>query len=66
MEAILAIEQAGLPVVFHVHDEVIVEVPEDQAGQALELVQSTLVQPPSWAPGLPIACEAEVAERYGK
>ncbi|MEX2217060.1 MAG: DNA polymerase [Phycisphaeraceae bacterium] len=65
-EAILAIERAGFPVMFHVHDEVIVEVPKDQAEQALGTVTRILQQTPAWAHGLPIACEANIADRYGK
>lgn len=66
VEAILEIEKAGIPVMFHVHDEVVAEVPEAQAERARETVTRIFEQPPAWATGLPIACETNVAQRYGK
>jgi len=65
-EAILAIERKGISVMFHVHDEVIAEVNENQAEQALESITQILEQAPAWAQGLPVACEAGIADRYGK
>ena len=47
--AMLRLEAAGYPVVFSVHDEVIVEAPE---GAKVEEVQAIMAQPVSWAPGL--------------
>jgi DNA polymerase len=40
------------PVTFHVHDEMIVEVPEDQADKALEDMLDIMAEPIPWAPGL--------------
>lgn len=48
-EAMLRLEDAGFPVVFSVHDEVIVEAPE---GASVEDVQRIMAQPTSWAPEL--------------
>ena len=39
-------------IVFHVHDEMIVEVPEDQADKALEDMLDIMAEPIPWAPGL--------------
>jgi DNA polymerase len=64
--ALLECERLGLPVVLHVHDEVVVEVPEataEEASRKLALVMST---PPAWATGFPIEVEGFVAERYAK
>jgi len=39
-------------IVFHVHDEMIVEVPENQADKALEDMLDIMAEPIPWAPGL--------------
>lgn len=66
VEAILRLEARGLRVIFHVHDEVIVEVPATDAEAARQLVDAELSRQPEWAPGLPVKCEARVMERYAK
>ncbi len=60
-DALVRLERKGLPPVLHVHDEVVVEVP--QPGDAT-LVERLLVEPPSWATGLPLAAEVTVGRRY--
>ena len=49
-EAIWRIENAGLAIVGHVHDEVILEVPEDDV--AVEDVCQIMNQNPKWADGI--------------
>ena len=49
-EAMWRIENAGLDIVGHVHDEVILEVPED--GVAVEDVCQIMNQTPKWADGI--------------
>lgn len=63
-EAILRLEQNGFPVVFHVHDEVICEVPESR-GSAKELSEM-MGEPIPWAPGLPLRADAYECEYYRK
>lgn len=65
-EAILRMEKRGLHVAHHVHDETIGVVPTVQAKEALALSIEELSRPVSWAPGLPLAAEGQVAERYGE
>lgn len=65
-EMILAIEDAGLPVVLHVHDEVVIEVKDNEAEQALETVEKIMSTAPVWAEGLPVAAEGIISERYTK
>lgn len=48
---ILRAEAAGLPIVFHVHDEIIVEA---APGQSLEQVEALFSTPIDWCPGLPL------------
>jgi DNA polymerase len=52
-------------VVLTVHDAAVVVVPEDEAEKAVEIITGLMSTPPAWASGLPVACEAEFAERYG-
>ena len=66
VEAILRLENCGIPVLFHVHDEVVVEVPNEEVNSALEIVRRELSYSPTWASGLPVACEVWAADRYGK
>lgn len=61
-DAILRLEEAGLPVVLHVHDEVVVEAKE----AALSDVVQIMSQGPEWVEGCPIEVEARVMTRYGK
>ena len=63
-EAILRLEENGFPVVFHVHDEVICEVPEGRSS-AKELGE-LMAEPISWAPGLPLKADAYECEYYRK
>lgn len=63
-EAIEHLEAAGYPVVFHVHDEVVLEVPEDRA--SLEAVTAIMSRPPAWAPDLPLDADGWVDTYYKK
>lgn len=62
--ALASLEKGGLDVVLHVHDEVVVEVPEERAQEAIEAVRSCMQEGPAWAPGLPIKAEATAARRW--
>jgi DNA polymerase len=63
-EAIDRLEAAGYHVVFHVHDEVVIEVPENAAD--LNAVVKIMAQPVSWAPDLPLGADGWVGEFYKK
>jgi DNA polymerase len=63
VHGILALENAGYRVLFHVHDEVIVEASED--ADPADVVR-LLTQMPEWAAGLPVAAEAEKSTHYKK
>ena len=62
--AMLRVEQAGFAPVLTVHDEVVVEAPEDNADftHFMELMQKL----PRWATGLPVAAEGWTGLRYRK
>lgn len=51
-------------VVFHVHDEVICEVPEN--GPSVEEIARIMSEPIHWAPGLPMKADAYECEYYRK
>ena len=66
VDAMLEIETRGLRVAFHIHDEAVVEVPDSSVILAAATIEEILSLTPEWAPGLPIACEIQVASRFGK
>jgi DNA polymerase len=58
-------EAAGLPVILHVHDELLAEVPVEH-GVTHALVHALMTQRPAWTAGLPIDAECWVGTRFGK
>jgi DNA polymerase len=63
-EAMLRIEAAGYPIVLHVHDEVVCEVPEG-FGSTEEFTR-LMTRKPAWALDLPIAAKPWSGSRYCK
>ncbi len=53
------------PVLFQVHDELIVTTPKELADDTQKYVERCMSMPPKWAPDLPVACESGVADNYG-
>ena len=66
VDGIRNIELAGMKVLWHVHDEVIVEVPKKIAEAAKQQILTLMSTPPSWAPELPIEAEATIEDCYKK
>ena len=64
--ALRRLDGEGLAVVLHVHDEIVLEVPEAQAEAASARLVEIMCQPPSWAAGLPLNAEVATMARYGK
>ena len=58
------LEDEGLEVVLHVHDEIVLETAEPEAAAAALL--NIMTTPPAWAYGLPLNVEVNVMTRYGK
>jgi DNA polymerase len=65
-DMVLKIEAAGIPVVLHVHDEIVCEVSIDTAERDLATVREIMSTAPDWLPELPVECEAQIMEAYGK
>lgn len=63
-----AMTKQGWParLVFHVHDEVVLEVPEKYADTVYTDVLDLMSTPPDWAPGLAVQGAGGIMERYGK
>ena len=58
------LEAAGFRIVFDVHDEVVIEMPEDRAN--LDAVVRIMSQPPPWAAGLPLNADGWVDGYFKK
>lgn len=65
-ECIADCEEENLNVIFHVHDEIILEVDEDKADEALKLLQTIMEYIPDWLDGLPLVAKPEIMRVYGK
>lgn len=65
-DAMVRIDETGDEIVFHVHDEVIVEAPEDLADEVSASMQQILSTPPEWARGFPLKTKPTIEVRYGK
>lgn len=64
--AIGNLHDASLPVVLHVHDEVLVEVPLALAEEGRQAVIEAMERLPDWAAGLPLKTDARIIDRYTK
>lgn len=63
-EAVERLETAGYPVVFHIHDEVVIDAPPGR--DSLEDVVNIMRQVPDWAPGLPLNADGWVNPFFKK
>ncbi len=64
VDAMFRVEAKNYPIVFHVHDEIITEVPEE-FGSVKEL-ENIMNEVPAWANGLPVATEGWSERSYRK
>jgi DNA polymerase len=60
--ALLRFEARGLPVVFHCHDEIVVEVLEGSISE--QEVLAIMLEPPPWAAGLPLGGKVHSGRLY--
>lgn len=62
--AIMQLENAGFKIVFHIHDEVVIDCPRDKAN--LDKVVALMTQPISWAKGLPLNADGWIGDFFRK
>lgn len=65
-DGILRLEAANLPVVFHAHDEAVVEIPKDAPESVTKEIEHLMAVVPEWAKPMPIAVEGWRGFRYRK
>jgi DNA polymerase bacteriophage-type len=61
--AITRCERDGIPVVLHVHDEVVVELKDESQ---FDRFMHNMTLPPDWAPDFPLDAEGGMLDRYHK
>jgi len=64
--ALRRLDEEGLDVVLHVHDEVVLEVPAADAAAAADRLVEIMCAAPAWAAGLPLNAEVATMNQYGK
>ena len=62
--AMLNLDAAGYPIVFHVHDEAVMEMPNDEG--SMEDACAVMGQPPAWASDLPLRADGYECAYYRK
>lgn len=64
--AMIRCESEGMPVVLHVHDEIVIDVPTFNAMPAIRRLCEIMSEPPEWASGFPVGVEGYTSFRYFK
>ncbi len=66
-QAIERLEAAGLPVIFHIHDEVVIDTkPFANSEEMLAKTVEIMSRPIPWAPGLPLGADGWVGKFFKK
>ena len=65
-DAMLGVSLRYPDIVMHIHDEMVVEVPEDNAELALSDISYVMGQPIPWAPGLLLRADGYTTKYYKK
>lgn len=63
--ALITVEEAGWPIILHIHDEIVTEVPDTDEYSEKELERLMCILP-SWAAGFPLVAEGQRLKRYAK
>lgn len=66
--ALQRLAKQGIPVVLHIHDEVVCEIPStaEACEHAMQIVREAMSTPPDWMPGLPLAADAYLTPYFTK
>jgi DNA polymerase len=66
-QAAVRIKRMGFHILNIPHDELLVLIPKGPDAEVnLERCKTEMVREPVWLPGIPLACEGELSERYEK
>lgn len=63
--ALITVEDAGWPIILHIHDEIVTEVPDTDEYSEKEL-EGLMCILPVWAKGFPLTAEGQRLKRYAK
>ena len=63
--ALITVEESGWPIILHIHDEIVTEVPDTDEYSEKELERLMCILP-KWAGGFPLAAEGQRLKRYAK
>lgn len=64
--AMMRLDEAGYKTVMHVHDEVILDVPDESIENDLKRINKIMSTPIEWAPGLTLKGESFITNYYKK
>lgn len=64
-DALIRLDKVGFEIVFHVHDEIVAEVPKD-SHYSIEDMNEIMGQSVDWAPGLPLRSDGYTTDYYKK
>ena len=59
-------DRLHLPIIFHVHDEIISEIDTDCQDEQMAAIKDAFAKTPSWAPGLPLNGAGYITPYYKK
>jgi DNA polymerase len=65
-DTILEVEDAGVPVVHHIHDEIIACVPDHEAERAMAVMKAAWISVPGWARGLKLDAEGKIGRNLAE
>lgn len=65
-EMMVRVDKAGHKIIFHVHDELVVEAPSEKADETYRSIVDIMSTPPDWIPDLPVSAEGSILTRYEK
>ncbi len=63
---IMRVQAKGYNIVMHIHDEMVVEVPEDDAANAFQQISDCMGTAVPWAPELPLRGDGYITRHYKK
>jgi DNA polymerase len=65
-DCLLRLDEAGIEVILHAHDEAVCLVDTDKAEEKLKQITEIMSTAPAWMKELPQAAEGKTCERYTK